>query len=83
VPAGQVAEAPGDFYGEVTVRGLRWDDVQALFSDEPAATGAVARAREVAAGRPVPEALDQPPVQELLDEHDLLWFAPEELDRLP
>ena len=83
VPVGQVLQTPDDPYGEVAVRGLRWVDVQALFSDEQAATAAVAEARQVAAGQSLADALERPAVQHLLDEHDLLWFAPEELDQLP
>ena len=55
----QLVEA-GDGWGGVTVTGLRWSHVSALFADEPSAA-------EAAIG---------------VDDRDLLWFAPEELDRL-
>lgn len=59
VGPGQLVEL-GDGWGGVTVTGLGWDQVSALFADEPhAATAAVD-----------------------LDDRDLLWFAPAELDQL-
>ena len=53
------------------------------FSDEEAATAAVAAARAAAAGLPLTDALALSAVETVLEEHDLLWFAPEELDQLP
>jgi hypothetical protein len=79
----QVSVADADPYGRVTVRDLRWADVQALFSDEESAAAAVAAARAAAAGLAFDDMLALPAVDALLEEHDLLWFAPEELDRLP
>ena len=80
VEAGQVQE-PGHGPGEVVVAGLQWRQVQSLFADEPDAAGAVARARAAAQGRTLTEAMDRDEVTDLLDAYDLLWFAPEELDR--
>jgi hypothetical protein len=68
--------------GEVEVSGLRWSQVQSLFSDEAEAATAVASAREAAWGlTELPEALAIPAVGELLDTHDLLWFGVDELDQ--
>ena len=81
VADGQVTDRGSDL-GEVTVAGLRWAQVQALFADEPAAEPAVARARADSAGLGLAEALATGSVAALLSEVDLLWFAPEELDQL-
>lgn len=59
VEPAQLVEA-GDGWGGVTVTGLHWSQVSALFADEPGAAKV-------------------PPDP---DDHDLLWFAPEELDQL-
>lgn len=78
----QVADRGGE-PGEVTVSGLRWSQVQALFADEAAAAASVARTRaQLAAGGPTDNLAVQA-VAALQDEFDLLWFAPDELDRLP
>jgi len=69
--------------GEVEVTELRWSQVTALFTDEPAAADAVGRAREAAAGSAaLGEVLASPAVTELLESFDLLWYAVEELDDL-
>jgi hypothetical protein len=69
--------------GEVEVRGLGWRQVQSLFTDEPPAIEAVAAARHAAeASVGLAEALSTPSVGQLLDTHDLLWFAVAELDQL-
>ena len=82
VADGQVADR-GSEPGEVTVSGLRWSQVRALFADEPAAAASVARARaELAAAGPS-DTVAVDAVASLQDEFDLLWFAPDELDRLP
>jgi len=81
VAAAQVVD-PGGASGQVTVRDLRWAQVQALFGDEPAAAAAVARARAALGAIDLVEALSVPEVTALVDEFDLLWFAPEELDDL-
>lgn len=69
VEPGQVDDR-GEEPGRMIVSGLRWDQVESVFADEPAAAGAVLRART--AGE----------VDALLDAYDLLWFSPEELDRI-
>ena len=68
--------------GEVEIRGLTWDQVRALFADESAAAEATRLARDVVAGDSLAAALAAPEVGAVLDEYDLLWFAPEELDQL-
>lgn len=68
--------------GEVEVRDLGWQQVQALFSDEDEAGEAVRAAASAAAGVPLGAALDLAPVAALVEGHDLLWFAPVELDAL-
>ena len=80
VAAGQLRDT-GDRLGQVEVTGLRWPQVQSLFADEPDAAEAVGRSRAAALGLTLAEALDRPEVTGLLDAYDLLWFAPDELDR--
>jgi hypothetical protein len=81
----QVSDLGGQ-YGEVTISGLCWSQVQALFGDEPDASEAVAAARRaVFDGQDEPTlaaALDVAEVAELLNTYDLLWFAPDEVDQL-
>ena len=88
VADGQITDR-GSELGEVTVAGLRWTQVQALFADEPVAERAVARARgDVArsrgdvAGLDLVEAVAIEAVAALQGEFDLLWFATNELDQL-
>ena len=69
-------------HGEVELRGLTWPQVRALFADEPAATKAARLASEAVTGQGMAGALAAPEAGLLLDEYDLLWFAPEELDQL-
>ena len=68
--------------GEVEVHGLSWAMVRALFADEPEAREAVSMATEAVAGRSLAASLTAPEVAAVLDQYDLLWFAPEELDQL-
>ncbi len=86
VVAAEVAPAqvidPGGPTGQVSVRELGWTQVQALFVDEPAAVAAVARARAALGVVDRQDALSVPEVSGLVDDFDLLWFAPEELDSL-
>ena len=71
-----------DELGTVGVAVLRWSDVSAVFADEPGAEDDVAAARAAATGQQPADALDQPAVRRLLDERDLLWYAPQELTQL-
>jgi hypothetical protein len=68
--------------GEVEVRGLTWDQVQALFGDELAAVEATRLASDAVAGESLAAALAAPEVGAVLDAYDLLWFASEELHEL-
>jgi hypothetical protein len=68
--------------GQVELRGLTWPQVRALFADEPEAMEAARLASEAVTGQSLAGALAAPEVGLLLDEYDLLWFAPEELDQL-
>jgi hypothetical protein len=68
--------------GEVEVRGLGWTQIQALFADEPAALEAASLASKAVAGQTLAAALAEPEVAQIIDDYDLLWFAPEELDQL-
>jgi hypothetical protein len=71
-------------YGELHVRDLRWSQVRALFADETEAVEAVLRARSALAeggeAYTLAAALEVAAVGKLIDDYDLLWFAPEELD---
>jgi hypothetical protein len=76
----------GSPYGEISVAGLSWPQVRAIFVDEPRASKAVTSAR-LALGNGQGEhtlaaALDIAEVGELLNGFDLLWYAPEEVDQL-
>ena len=74
-------EDPGDGLGQVMVASLGWPQVRPLFADEPDAAAAVEKARAAAKGLALSAAMDRNEVADLLDTYDLLWFAPEELDR--
>jgi hypothetical protein len=69
-------------HGEIEVHELTWAQVRALFADEPAASEAIALASQVVAGQSLATALAAPEVTAVLDEYDLLWYAPQELDQL-
>lgn len=71
-----------DDLGRVQLSEVSWADVRSLFADEISAADLVARARTAVRGRTLEAALHDPVVAELLDGHDLLWYAPEELDAL-
>ena len=74
--------AGADEFGSVPLPAVSWTDVRSLFADEAAAAGAVTAARTAVAGFDLAAALSLPEVEHLLDAHDLLWYAPEELDAL-
>lgn len=74
----QLVADPEAGSGRVTVSGVDWAQVSALFVDEPAALPAVAAARAV---RTEPAAFAEH-IAALVAEHDLLWYAPDELDAL-
>lgn len=80
--APDVSSATDDPLGTVAVSRLRWADVEAVFADEGGAGDAVARARLEAAGASLAEAVGMAEVKRVLEEHDLLWYAPQELRQL-
>ena len=83
VDAAQVLLTDADSpFGLVEVGDLRWDQVLALFADEPAAADDLARAHALAAGRELVDVADDEQVLALVDAWDLLWFAPQELPQL-
>lgn len=71
-----------DEIGAVPVSGVTWTRVRSLFADDPAAADAVLKARAAVRGLALAAALNEPAVTELEAAHDLLWFAPEELDAI-
>ncbi len=74
----QVTAAEPDGSGRVTVTDVAWSQVSALFIDEAQALPAVAAARAALAD---PEAFAERTAA-LVAAHDLLWYAPDELDVL-
>ena len=69
--------------GVVEIGGQRWRDGLALYADEPDAAAAVRQAAAVVEpGESVADAVARPEVDALLQDHDLLWYDPTELDRL-
>ncbi|MGI8456736.1 MAG: DUF6912 family protein [Propionibacteriaceae bacterium] len=84
VAAADVAEVAdaGSPYGLVEVAVLRWRDVQAFFTDEIEAFHDVATLAASVAGRPLAEVLADAAVLDAAEVHDLLWYAPDELDRV-
>ena len=72
----------GGSLGEVGLRGLTWTQVRALFADEPARWRRLGWQARLVAGQSLAAALAAPEVGLVLDDYDLLWFAPDELDQL-
>jgi hypothetical protein len=70
----------GDPLGEVTVPGVSWRDVSAIFADAPEAAVAAAATVTAVAGLDLDEAWDTEAAHVLMAEHDLLWYGPEEVD---
>ena len=82
VPIARVADGRADVdYGSVLVRGLAWQDVTAVFVDEPEAAAAVISARKAIADsgdQQLAAVLELPAVSALTDDHELLWHTPDE-----
>lgn len=74
--ATQPMAADQDF-GAVTVSDVPWSQVTALFADEPG-LDAVDRVRCAVSGKPLAAAWEDPQVELLLAEADLLWHGPGE-----
>lgn len=68
-------------HGEVGQPAFGWTDVQAIFVDEPAALPLTRAYAEQARGRDIADLWADPATDALLAEHDLLWYAPSELDQ--
>lgn len=83
VPTQRVRPGAAPDLGEVVVEGLSWDEVTALFCDELPTAPRVAGVRRRVGGASISTALDLPEVTALLEEVDLLWYDPSELDWLP
>jgi hypothetical protein len=83
VPAPDLLDVDVASAGSATVATLAWSAVVALFADDLEAASAVAAARAAVRGRALSDALAAPEVAALLEAHDLGWYAPGELDRLP
>ena len=71
-----------DELGRVSLPQVRWADVRSLFADDAAADEAVGEVRAAVQGLELAAALDEPAVDRFQAAHDLLWYAPEELDAL-
>lgn len=67
-------------FGEVTISGLAYGRVQALFADEPGVNLSVVAV--AADGLSLEQAWDAPEVMELLSSADLLWHGPTEWQSL-
>jgi hypothetical protein len=72
----------GGGLGECTVDGVAWRDVSAIFAEPSDAQPAVGAAVAAVQGLDLDAAWDAEPVQALMQEHDLLWYGPEEVDAL-
>ncbi|WP_407941486.1 DUF6912 family protein [Microlunatus kandeliicorticis] len=81
VADGSVTDEHSDL-GEVRADGLGWSVVAAVFSDgpepDPTARPAVIAAAAALAGTALEDAVDRPEVEQLLEQHDLLWHVPDE-----
>lgn len=71
---------PGAEFGEVRAGVLGFDAVTALFADESAATARVLA--DLAGGRTLDAAWDDPAVAEFLADNELLWHGPTEWQSL-
>jgi len=77
-----VAVDDSDAFGEVTLGGVAWGDVSAIFADAPQAATAVSEAARAVVGLDLDAAWDTDAARALMAEHDLLWYGPEEVDAL-
>jgi hypothetical protein len=89
VPANGVVSTGRDAdYGSVVTAGLAWDDVMAVFAEDPSAAAAVRSAvgalaeipatPDDPAGPSLDDSLSLPAVQHLLADHEQLWYHPGE-----
>lgn len=70
-------------FGSVRVEGIAWPAVMALFVDDAEAEDAVQATQQAVAALPFPQAWEHPRSDDLVAEHDLLWYLPSELDQIP
>lgn len=82
VPIARVGDGDTDTdYGAITVAGLDWADAAAVFVDAPEAADAVRTARKAivsAADSSLAGILALPEITTLTDDHELLWYTPDE-----
>lgn len=77
-------EAAEEAYGAVTVAGLRWAEVTAVFTGEKTANAAVRAAAAAVAALPpetrhrLEDRLSLPAIEHLTDDHEQLWHHPAE-----
>lgn len=81
VPRG-MAESDALDLGVVAVDDASWRNVKAVFADEESAAGAVLAAKQALGERPWLDAWEDPAVDRLVTEFDVLWYVPGELDAL-
>lgn len=81
VPRGWSAQDAAEV-GAVAVDDVAWRQVTAIFADEPGSAEAVVQAKAALGSRTWLEAWDDPAVEKLVTEFDLLWHVPDELDAL-
>lgn len=77
----QVASLQPADLGTVTIQ-ARWSSVTSLFVDEPESFDAVAAATKAIAGLSLSQAWDEPVIQRLVSDIDLLWHGPDEWQHL-
>jgi hypothetical protein len=84
VLAVRVPELPpgteGTDFGQVELPPIRWEDVTAVFFDDVKALPSVRAYAETVRGRGIGDIWADRATDALVADHDLLWFAPSELD---
>lgn len=83
VPAAACTPGQWPTYGSVRVAALDWPRVLALFVDQAAAEESVRETQREVADMDLPGAWDHPGTEQLVADHDLLWYLPTELDQIP
>lgn len=83
VPAADCRPGALPTYGAVRVTTIGWEQVMAVFTDQPEAAELVRATHLEVADMDLPGAWDHPRTAELVAEHDLLWYLPAELDQIP
>ncbi|MGO1971500.1 MAG: DUF6912 family protein [Propionibacteriaceae bacterium] len=83
VPAADCSPGQWPPYGAVRVATIDWARVLAIFVDDAAAEESVRETSRAVADMDLPGAWDHPSTEELVAEHDLLWYLPTEFDQIP